>query len=262
MKVKINVLIVTVILTIIVFGISTYMQKKLINYEATISCLVLTKDINENELVEEADFKKADIPISIIANQRIVTDFKEIKGLYSKDNIKKGQIAVRSQFDTKENLSIYEAESGKEKLSIRIKAAENGMSFQIKENSFVNIYVTLDSEYANNFLMHKERLTFGNELDGYTVIKLLENIEVLGVFTSDGTEFSKTNGENIDSILIAVTPEEAKEINLIREIAEFNITGINPVIIKENNDFSGDNCQFNNISGKETIIGAATGDEI
>ena len=32
MKIKLNILIVTIILTIIVFCISTYMQKKLINY--------------------------------------------------------------------------------------------------------------------------------------------------------------------------------------------------------------------------------------
>lgn len=113
MKIKINILIVTVILTIIVFGISTYMQKKLINYEATVSLLVLAEDISENELATETKFKKVNMPISIVANQRIVTDFTEIEGLYAKDNIKKSQIAIKSQFDTKENLSIYEAEKRK-----------------------------------------------------------------------------------------------------------------------------------------------------
>lgn len=226
MKIKLNILIVTIILTIIVFGISTYMQKKLINYEATVSCLVLVDDVYENELVSEEKFKVVNIPISLVANQRIITGFNEIDGLYAKDNIKKSQIAIKSQFDTKENLSIYEVENGKEKISIKIKTAENGMSFQIKENSLVNVYVTLRNEYAVNFLNDKERLVIGNEDDGYTVIKLLENIKVLGVFTVDGVEVQKLDGENVDSILISVTPEEAKEINLLREIASFNITGI------------------------------------
>ena len=237
MKIKINILIITVVLTIIVFGISTYMQKKLINYEATISCLVLNEDIYANESVDEEDFKKVDIPISIIANQRIVTDFREIEGLYAKDNIKKSQIAIYSQFDTKENLSIYEAEEGKEKISIKIKTAENGMSFQIKENSLVNVYATISNELANNFLNDKERLIIGNEIDGYTVIKLLESIKVLGVFTLDGVNINDSDGDNVDSILISVTPEEAKEINLLREIASFNITGIN--IPEKNLNISG-----------------------
>lgn len=229
MKIKINILIITIILTIIVFGISTYLQKRLINYEATIACLVLSKDINENELVSEENFKVADIPISIIANQKIVTDFKEIEGLYAKDNIKAGQIVIKNQFDTKENLSIYEIEDGKEKVSIKIETAENGMSFQIKENAIVNVYATLRNEFASNFSLDKDRLSIGDEFEGYTVIKILENITVLGVFTVDGIEFEKSDGENIDSILIAVTPEEAKEINLIRDIAIFNITGVNKI---------------------------------
>ena len=129
MKFKINTLIITVILTIIVFGISTYMQKKLINYEATISCLILSEDIYENEMVSKDKFKLANIPISVVATQKIVTDFSEIENLYAKDNIKKGQIAVRSQFDTKENLSIYEVEVGKEKISIKVKSKQRATRF-------------------------------------------------------------------------------------------------------------------------------------
>lgn len=229
MKIKINILVITVVLTIIVFSISTYMQKKLINYEATISCFILTEDINENEIVNLEKFRLADIPISIVANQKIVTDFKEIEGLYAKDNIKKSQIAMRNQFDTKENLSIYEIEDGKEKISIKIKSAENGMSYQIKEGSLINVYVTLRNDFANGFLENKERLVVGDEYDGYTVIKLLEATKVLGIFTIDGLEVKEDIVENIDSVLIAVTPEEVKEINLLREIATFNITGINEV---------------------------------
>lgn len=228
MKSKVNILIVTIVLTIIVFGIATYMQKKLINYEATIECLVLAKDINENELVEKEHFKKANIPISVVATQKIVTNFQDIDGLYARDNIKAGQIAIKTQFDTKENLSIYEADSGKEKLSIKIKTPENGMSFQIKEKSYVNIYATIRNEYANGFLADKERMTIGSENDGYTIIKVIDGVEVLGAFSIDGMDVDKTDGENIDTILIAVLPQEAKEINLIREIATFNITGINP----------------------------------
>lgn len=226
MKFKINTLIITVILTIIVFGISTYMQKKLINYEATISCLILSEDIYENELVSKDKFKLANIPISVVATQKIVTDFSEIENLYARDNIKKGQIAVRSQFDTKENLSIYEAEVGKEKISIKVKSAENGVSYKIKENSYINVYATLRNELATNFLTQNDRLSIGNEEDGYTVIKILNDVKVLGVFNVDGIEINQSEGENIDSVLVSVTEEEAKQINLIREIANFNITGI------------------------------------
>lgn len=260
MKVKVNVLIIAIVLAIIIFGISTYLQKKMINYEAAVPCLVLTKDINENQLVTREDFKIASIPISIVATQKIVTKFEEIEGLYARDNIRAGQIAIKNQFDTRENLSIYEAESGKEKISIKIKSSENGMSFQIKEKNRVNIYATLRNEYANGFLIDKERLIIGDEFEGYTIIKILDDVEVLGVFTIDGVEIGKAEGDNIDSILISVTSEEAKQINLIRELATFNITGINNVHI---NDVGLKSTEVIIESGKIlNVITSVSGDEL
>ena len=85
---------------------------------------------------------------------------------------------------------------------------------------------TFVNELATNFLTQNDRLSIGNEEDGYTVIKILNDVKVLGVFNVDGIEIKQSEGENIDSILVSVTEEEAKQINLIREIANFNITGI------------------------------------
>ena len=251
MKNKMYILIAAIALAIVVFGISTYMQKKLIHYEASVACLILNNDIDENKLVSKDDFRTVNVPISIVATQKIVTSFDEIEGLYATDNIKASQIAIKTQFDTRENLSIYEAEEGKEKISIKIKSAENGMSFQIKENSLVNVYATMRNEYANGFLLNKERMQVGDEFDGYTVIKLLENIKVLGVFTVEGAQAESIEGENIDSILISVTPEEAKQVNLIRELATFNITGINNNVSMQKFNLPNENNVVTNISGDE-----------
>ena len=252
MKNKMYILIAATVLAIITFGISTFMQKKLIHYEASVACLILNKDINENELVNRDDFRVVNIPISIVATQKIVTNFEEIEGLYARDNIKAGQIAIRKQFDTKENLSIYEVEEGKEKISIKIKSAENGMSFQLKEKSLINVYATMRNEYANGFMIDKERMQIGDEYEGYTIIKLLENVEVLGTFTVDGVQTEYAEGENIDSLLISVTPEEAKQINLIREIATFNITGINNNVLAQEYVLTNEENKIVNISGDET----------
>ena len=139
---------------------------------------------------------------------------------------------MKEQFDSKENLSIYEVESGKEKISIKIAAAENGLSYAIKPNSKINLYATLRSDYAKNFTTLKERLSVGDDYDGYTVVKLIDSVEVLGTFNVDGIEVDSYEDGNIDSVMIAVGPEEAKEINLIRDIATFNITGISNEIDK------------------------------
>ena len=124
MKNKAVILTAAIVLSIILFTISTYAQKKLVNYEPKIECLFLKEDIKANEKVEKEMFVVKEIPVSLVVNTKILMNYNEIENLYSKDNIYKGQIALAKQFDTKEKLSIYESEEGKERVSIKIKSAE------------------------------------------------------------------------------------------------------------------------------------------
>lgn len=230
---KINILVITFVLTIIIFMISTNMQKALIDYEPQINCLILNQDITANQKISKEMFVQKSIPLSIVNTSSVVTSYEQIDGLYARDNILKSQIAMKDQFDTKENLSIYEVENGKEKISIRIASPENGLSYAIKQNSKISLYATFRSDYAKNFSIEKERLTIGDEYDGYTVIKLIDSVKVLGVFNIDGIEVDNYEDGNIDSIMIAVTSEDAKEINLIREIATFSVTGLSDAEVDE-----------------------------
>ena len=230
---KISILTITFVLTIIIFAISTQIQKELINYEPQINCLILKQDIVANQKVNEDMFVLKSIPVSLVNTVSVVTKYDDINGLYAKDNILKSQIAMKNQFDTKENLSIYEVEQGKEKISIKIANPENGVSYAIKQNSKVNLYATFRSDYAKNFSPNKERLTVGDEYDGYTVIKLIDSVRVLGAFNIDGIEVNGYEDGIIDSIMIAVTPDEAKQINLLRDIASFNITGISNQYVED-----------------------------
>ncbi|MBO5143833.1 MAG: hypothetical protein J6C46_12740 [Clostridia bacterium] len=224
MNKKISILIVSMILTIIVFIISTYMQKKLVNHIPTMKCMIVNKDVAAYEQINEEWIEYVEMPIEIIAKQKIAQNYSDIKELYLKDKLYKGQIVLLNQFDTKENLMIFNAEVGKEKISIKIKASENGASFTIKENSIVNVYATMRNDYPKIGLFDGEVDSIGTEEDGYQIIKLLDSIKILGVFDVNGESIENSSERNIDTILVSVTPKEAKIINLIREIATFNIT--------------------------------------
>lgn len=226
MKNKILILIGTVTLATILFVASTIAQRKLIKYEPKIKCLFLADDISANELAKEGKFVLKDIDISLVANIKIVQDFSKIENLYARDNMCKGQLVIEKQFDTKENLKIYEIEEGKEKVSLKIKSSENGVSYSIRENSKVNIYVTLRNDIAENFLNEKERLVIGQKDDGYTIIKLIDNVSILETYDIDGNRIKESDTKVIDTIMIAVTESEAKEINLLKDIGVFNVTGI------------------------------------
>lgn len=224
MNKKVSLLIVSIFLTIIVFSISTYMQKKLVAYVPTIKCMVMNKEIEAFEKITEEDVKYVEMPISIVATVKVIQNMSEIQDLYLKDKIYEGQILLSNQFDTKENLMVYQAETGKEKMAIKIKSAENGVSYTIRENSIVNVYATIREEYANGILENLEKQYIGQEGEGYAIMKVLDATKILGTFNSDGESLKDGAEKNIDTILVAVTPEEAKQINLIREIATFHVT--------------------------------------
>lgn len=233
MKKKSLILILSLIATIILFTISTVTQRKLIHYEPKVTCLFLNQNIIANQQLTSDMFIKGDIPISTVSTTKVVKDFSEIDGLYAKDNLYQGQIAIYSEFDTKENLAIYEVEQGKEKIAIKIKSPENGVAYSIKNNSLVNVYVTIRNDLAVDFMPEMERLSIGNIDEGYTVFWLLKNKQVLESFDNEGERMKESDTNIIDTIILAVTHEEAKQVNLLREIGEFNITGLSSIVQAE-----------------------------
>ena len=225
MNKKVSLLILSLVVTIVVFLVSTNMQRKLVNFVPTIKCMVVKNDIEKNEVLNESDVSYVDMPIEIIANVKIVQNIDEIKDLYLKDKIYKGQIVLANQFDTRENLNDFKVEEGMEKISIKIKNSENATSFILKEGSTVNLYATISNEYANSSIFQDfEKQVIGDEYTGYTVIKLLSNVKVLDTFNENGEYISKISEKNIDTILLSVSNDIATKINLIRDIATFNVT--------------------------------------
>lgn len=223
MNKKVSILIISIFLTIVVFCISTYMQRQLVDYVPTMRCMIVNNDIEAYSKINEEDIQFVDMPIPIVSQVRVAKKLDEIQELYLKDKLYKGQVILLDQFDTKENLMIYTADAGKEKISIKVKASENGASYTIRQNSIINVYATLRNEYKNRNIFPNDFIEIGED-DGYCVIKVLDSIKVLGTFDSNGEKIEDSVEKNIDTVLLAVTPEEALKINLIREIATFNIT--------------------------------------
>ncbi len=225
MNKKVSLLIISLVLTVIVFTITTHLQKKLVDYVPTIKCMIASRNIESYEKAEEEAFEYVDMPIAIVASTKIVQSYEEIEDLYVKDKLYKGQILIQNQFDSKENLNIYQAEQGKEKIAIKVKNSENGVSYTIKENSIVNVYATMQASYAQT-LPYENITMVGTNEDGYCVIKVLDSVKILGTFNSNGDNTEDIGEKNIDTILVAVPEEKAKQINLIREFANFNITEV------------------------------------
>ncbi len=227
MNKKVSLLILSIVLAIAAFVASTYLQKKAVNYIPTIKCLVATRDIEQYEAFNENDFKFVNMPVEIVANVRVIKDYSEAEGLYFKDKMYKGQMLLYEQLDSSSNLMIFESEEGREKISIKIKNPENGVSYIVKPGSLINVYATLNVDYTNSGALSEfEKVNVGDEYSGYSIIKILSQVKVLSTFDENGEEVENLSEKNIDTVLVSVTPEEASYINLIRDIATFNITEI------------------------------------
>ena len=225
MNKKVSLLILSIILAIVVFCISINIQKKAINYVPTIKCFVANKEIEAYSQVTIDDYNQVDMPISIVANSKIARNFEDFSELYLKDKLYKGQIIMIDQFDTKSNLNIFNIEEGKEKISIKVRNPENGVSYILKPGSIVNVYATLNSDYViDGVFKDYEKKILGDTDTGYAILKVLSNVKILSTLDENGEEVENNIEKHIDTILISVTPEEAQYINLIREVATFNIT--------------------------------------
>ncbi len=225
MNKKVSILIISIVLAIIIFIISINAQKKLVNYIPTVKCMVVINDIPQYSQITEDDIKYVDMPVEIVASSRVVQSYDEIKDLYLKDGLYKGQIVLGNQLDTSENLMIFDSEEGKEKIAIKVRESENGASYIVKKGSMVNVYATINDEYANHGILEgKEKVSIGEDDRGYSVFKVLSESKVLGTFNENGEEVESSSEKNIDTILLNVSSGDAYLINLVRDIASFNVT--------------------------------------
>ncbi len=225
MNKKITLMIISLILATVVFIFSTSLQKKLINNVPTLSCAIATTYMPEYTELNPDSIKFVNLPLETVANSGIISSYNEVANLYLKSDVYPGQILLLDQLASKEELMIFNGEEGKEKISIRIKNSENGVSYILKKGSIINLYATLINEYASNGIFSDSyRLQVGTNDLGYSNIKILENTKVLGTFDEDGIEIENASSRIIDTILICVTSEEAQKINLLKDIATFCVT--------------------------------------
>ena len=81
MNKKVSILILSIIMAVVLFIISTVLQKKLVAYVPTVSCLVVSQDIEQYEQVTQDKCRLVDIPIDVVANIKVLKNISEIKNI-------------------------------------------------------------------------------------------------------------------------------------------------------------------------------------
>ncbi len=223
---KINLLIISGISATVLFLILTLVQSRIINHESMQAVYISNADVLRDSEISKNDYKTVYVPQSLVINTGAVTDIKDLEGKYAKEPINAGQIIFKQDIASKEQLKIIEARAGLEKIAIKIKAAENAVSYQIKPKDRIHLYFTGKSNIIAT-AFSKYGIKFDNNRDDNSLqtAKILDSIEILGIYDELGRNYDNANFTKLDTIVIAVEPIIAEMLNNLRTQGTFDITG-------------------------------------
>lgn len=227
---RINMISLSVILTIIVFIATTAVQRFFVSYEPTVKVLVAVQDIQANRPLDRFMFKTAEAPLSLVMNLKVIKKLEDIRDRYSVETIHKGEILRDEAIALKNEVKIIEVEQGKEKISIKVRAPENAVSFQIKAGDKVNLYFTGRYGLIKYLGAQKEIYLPNSQAlkdDDYSTVKILDNSPVMGIFDDNGNALGDSQRDaEIDTVVFAVSHEDSIMINSLKGQGTFDITGL------------------------------------
>lgn len=222
---KINILILSVAISIFLFILLTILQGKIVNKEATVCVYVSNTDIKEDTVIKETDYNEIKVPVSLVINTDAITDNKEIKDKYAKESINKGQIIFNQDLAKKEELKVIECIDGLERIAVKVKSSENGVAYQIKPKDRIHLYFTGKTGVIKGaFNKYGIYINEGATDNSLQTQKIISDIEILGIYDEIGRNYGNSEFSGVDTIVIAVEPDKAEMINNLRSQGTFDIT--------------------------------------
>ena len=227
---KLNLLSLSIVLTVFVFIATTAVQKMFVAYEPTAKVLVAAQDIQVNRPLDKFMFKLVDVPLNLVMNLKVLKKFDDISGQYSTEYIHNGEILRDEAIALKNEVKIIEIEPGREKVSVKFKAPENAVSYQIKTGDKVNLYFTGRNGLVKSLCSNKE-ISSPTALDirdeSYSTVKLLDTTPILGIFDETGNSLNDTQrNAKIDTVVFSVNHQDSMLINNLKEQGTFDIAGL------------------------------------
>lgn len=223
---KINLLIISGISSVILFFALSFIQNKIINKEEMGAVYVSNVDVQRDMAINKNDIKQMYVPIHLIKDTDAIINIKDFDGKYAKEAINKGQIIFKQDIASKEELKIIEYKEGLEKIAVKIKNAENAIAYQIKPKDRIHLYFTGKSNVVEEvFLKNGTEFKESKNDNLLRTAKIIQDIEILGMYDEMGRSFSNDNFTKLDTIVIAVEPSLAEMINNLRTQGTFDITG-------------------------------------
>jgi len=222
---KINLFIISGISAVILFLILTLLEGQFINKEPVKTVFIVGNTIGKDEKILANEIKEVEVPLYLITNTDAIVNRDDLNDKYAVNDIYKGEILFKQNVASKEELKIVEAEDGLERISINIKNPENAVSYQIRPEDRIHLYFTgRTGMIRDSFSKYGLSLKSVENDNSVQTIKILENVEILGIYDELGRSYSSDGFNKLDTVVLGVSQEKAEMINNLREQGVFDIT--------------------------------------
>lgn len=216
-------------ITVLLYGLVGYIYNTYIK-EPYQSVYVLNRDLAKNEDIKE-EYLREIKTVRFSNNKEYISKTELLKGkgnIVAAYSIRAGQILTNDVIARKEDK--LDSKDGWEYISLDIKGASTGVSYQVKKGSVVNIYYTARAKTVEGILGAKEKIYSSNSIESNITCKLLDNVEIVGIYNSKGIGNIKSPNEGSDSettfdtVVISVNTKDALLISNLKQQGEFNLT--------------------------------------
>ena len=215
-------LILSFICSVVIFIVLIMVQKQILKQENTIEAYVLKDEAYCYENITIDMLKPIKISGIEEISHNIFTEVEILPNLVLNKNITKGKILFVEDLIEKSDIQNYIDSNYKQKVIIPIANVDNSIPSIIHENSYINIYVTIDKEYIPQDFTQYQQIAMDNNK---TVTFLyLEKVKPTNFLNDKGVEVSKD--EIAKSVVVELNKVQAMYINYIKGKAGFNITAI------------------------------------
>lgn len=215
-------LIISFICSVVIFIVLIIVQKQMLKQENIIEAYVLKDNVESYKNITIDMLKPIKISGIEEISHNIFTQVEILPNLVLNKNITKGKILFVEDLINKSDIQNYIDSNYKQKVIIPIDNVDNSISSIIHENSYINIYVTVDKEYIPKDFAQYQQITMDNSK---TVTFLyLEKVKPTNFLNDKGAKVSKE--ESAKSVVVELNKMQAMYINYIKGKAGFNITAI------------------------------------
>ena len=217
-------LILSFICSVVIFIVLIMVQKQMLNNEEVVEAYMLKQDIQKYDNITMDMLELVKISNVNNISQNIFMQSDKLSSLVINKDITKGKILFVEDLIDKEQLDNYIANEYTQKVIIPISSADNGIRSIMHENSYINIYVTIDKEYGPENIEDYEAITISKDNKKVSTILYLEKVKPIAFLNEHGNEVSSQ--DVVKSVVVELDKKQAMYINYIKGKAGFNITAI------------------------------------